>query len=145
MCGSLREIFQVLRLPEIIFSSLTILTFSCIPQIALLNMQYLNYFFLINSASCRRPIKGAASRPIEHSDFRMEESFSKYIPKYNTSTDIKSEKPPTKKERSIPLWIKIIFFVVVLVFLFLVYQSMETNQGNPFSKYLNISSRGSAK
>ncbi|XP_014819010.1 PREDICTED: thymopoietin isoform X3 [Calidris pugnax] len=97
------------------------------------------------SASCRRPIKGAASRPIEHSDFRMEESFAKYAAKYDTSTNIKSEKPPTKKERSIPLWIKILFFVVVLVFLFLVYQSMETNQGNPFAKYLNIPSPGSAK
>ncbi|KAM6213374.1 thymopoietin isoform 4-T4 [Sarcoramphus papa] len=97
------------------------------------------------SASCRRPIKGAASRPIEHSDFRMEESFSKYAPKYGTSTDSKSEKPPTKKERSIPLWIKVLLFVVVSVFLFLVYQSMETNQGNPFSKYLNIVSQGSAK
>ncbi|NXJ59362.1 LAP2B protein, partial [Rostratula benghalensis] len=97
------------------------------------------------SASCRRPIKGAASRPIEHSDFRMEESFAKYAAKYDTSTNIKSEKPPTKKERSVPLWIKILFFVVVLVFLFLVYQSMETNQGNPFSKYLNVPSPGSAK
>ncbi|NWS57855.1 LAP2B protein, partial [Chunga burmeisteri] len=97
------------------------------------------------SASCRRPIKGAASRPIEHSDFRMEESFSKYAPKYGTSTDIKSEKPPAKKERSVPLWIKVLLFVVVLVFLFLVYQSMETNQGNPFSKYLNMVSQGDAK
>ncbi|XP_027535737.1 thymopoietin isoform X1 [Neopelma chrysocephalum] len=97
------------------------------------------------SASCRRPIKGAASRPIEHSDFRMDESFSKYVEKYGTSTDIKSEKLPRKKERSIPLWIKVLLFVVVSVFLFLVYQSMETNQGNPFSKYLNIVSPGSAK
>ncbi|NXN35579.1 LAP2B protein, partial [Rhinoptilus africanus] len=97
------------------------------------------------SASCRKPIKGAASRPIEHSDFRMEESFSKYAAKYDTSTNIvKSEKPPPKKERSIPLWIKILFFVVVLVFLFLVYQSMETNQGNPFSKYLNPPSQDGA-
>ncbi|NXC24869.1 LAP2B protein, partial [Campylorhamphus procurvoides] len=96
------------------------------------------------SASCRRPIKGAASRPIEHSDFRMDESFSKYVQKYGTSTDIKSEKPPTKKERFIPLWIKVLLFVVVSVFLFLVYQSMETNQGNPFSKYLNIVVPGSA-
>ncbi|KAM6145754.1 thymopoietin isoform 5-T5 [Phoenicopterus ruber ruber] len=96
------------------------------------------------SASCRRPIKGAASRPIEHSDFRMEESFSKYAPKYGTSTDIMSEKPPTKKERSIPLWIKVLLFVVVSVFFFLVYQSMETNQGNPFSKYLNPVSPGNA-
>ncbi|XP_040449999.1 thymopoietin isoform X6 [Falco naumanni] len=97
------------------------------------------------SASCRRPIKGAASRPIEHSDFRMEESFSKYAAKYGTSTDIKSEKPPTKKERSIPLWIKVLLFVVISVFLVLVYQSMETNQGNPFSEYLNMVSRGGAK
>ncbi|XP_076191264.1 thymopoietin isoform X3 [Aptenodytes patagonicus] len=97
------------------------------------------------SASCRRPIKGAASRPIEHSDFRMEDSFSKYAPKYGTSTDMKSEKPPTKKERSIPLWIKILLVVVVSVFLALVYQSMETNQGNPFSKYTNTVSEASAK
>ncbi|XP_019400652.1 PREDICTED: thymopoietin isoform X8 [Crocodylus porosus] len=89
------------------------------------------------SASCRRPIKGAASRPIEFSDFRVEESFSsKYVPKYGLSTDMKSEKATTKKERSIPMWIKILLFVVVSVFLFLVYQTMETNQGNPFSKYL---------
>uniref|UniRef100_A0A8B9TZ20 Thymopoietin n=1 Tax=Anas zonorhyncha TaxID=75864 RepID=A0A8B9TZ20_9AVES len=97
------------------------------------------------SASCRRPIKGAASRPIEHTPFRMEESFAKYAPRYGTSGDIKSEKPPTKKERSIPLWIKILLFVLVSVFLFLVYQSMETNQGNPFSKYLNIVSRDGAQ
>uniref|UniRef100_A0A8B9THA2 Thymopoietin n=1 Tax=Anas platyrhynchos TaxID=8839 RepID=A0A8B9THA2_ANAPL len=97
------------------------------------------------SASCRRPIKGAASRPIEHTPFRMEESFAKYAPRYGTSSDIKSEKPPTKKERSIPLWIKILLFVLVSVFLFLVYQSMETNQGNPFSKYLNIVSQDGAQ
>ncbi|XP_025909264.1 thymopoietin [Nothoprocta perdicaria] len=92
------------------------------------------------SASCRRPIKGAASRPLEPSDFRMEESFSsKYVPKYGTATDMKAEKPPVK-ERSIPRWIKILLFVVVSLFLFSVYQSMETNQGNPFSRYLNLSS-----
>ncbi|NXH10559.1 LAP2B protein, partial [Bucco capensis] len=86
------------------------------------------------SASCRRPIKGAASRPLEYSDFRMEETFSKYVPKYGTSSDIKSEKPPAKKAFTVPLWIKILFFAVVCFFLLLVYHSMETNQGNPFSK-----------
>ncbi|NWU88548.1 LAP2B protein, partial [Upupa epops] len=97
------------------------------------------------SASCRRPIKGAASRPIEPSDFRMEESFSKYAAKYGTSSDIiKPEKPPSKKERTVPLWIKVLLLVVVSAFLGLVYQSMETNQGNPFSDYLNTVSRGSA-
>ncbi|XP_063252336.1 thymopoietin isoform X6 [Prinia subflava] len=97
------------------------------------------------SASCRRPIKGAASRPLEHSDFILEESYSKYAQKYGTSADIKSEKPSIKKERPVPLWIKVLLFVVVSVFMFLVYQSMETNQGNPFSKYLKIVTQGSAK
>ncbi|NXL26345.1 LAP2B protein, partial [Setophaga kirtlandii] len=96
------------------------------------------------SASCRRPIKGAASRPLEHSDFILEESYSKYAQKYGTSTDTKSEKPPIKKERPVALWIKVLLFVIVSVFMFLVYQSMETNQGNPFSKYLKMVSPGSA-
>ncbi|NWZ05627.1 LAP2B protein, partial [Agelaius phoeniceus] len=94
------------------------------------------------SASCRRPIKGAASRPLEHSDFILEESYSKYAQKYGTSTDTKSEKPPIKKERPVALWIKVLLFVIVSVFMFLVYQSMETNQGNPFSKYLKMVSPG---
>ncbi|XP_036746963.2 thymopoietin isoform X4 [Manis pentadactyla] len=92
------------------------------------------------SASCRRPIKGAAGRPLEFSDFRMDESFSsKYIPKYVPLADVKSEK--TKKGRSIPMWIKILLFVVVAIFLFLVYQAMETNQVNPFSNFLNVSGK----
>ncbi|KAK2490250.1 hypothetical protein MC885_013827 [Smutsia gigantea] len=92
------------------------------------------------SASCRRPIKGAAGRPLEFSDFRMDESFSsKYIPKYVPLADVKSEK--TKKGRSIPMWIKILLFVVVAIFLFLVYQAMETNQVNPFVNFLNDSGK----
>ncbi|XP_037369718.1 thymopoietin isoform X4 [Talpa occidentalis] len=92
------------------------------------------------SASCRRPIKGAAGRPLELSDFRMEETFSsKYAPKYVPLPDVKSEK--TKKGRFIPMWIKILLLVVVAGFLFLVYQAMETNQGNPFSKFLSDESK----
>ncbi|XP_040836357.1 thymopoietin isoform X7 [Ochotona curzoniae] len=93
------------------------------------------------SASCRRPIKGAAGRPLELSDFRMEESFSsKYVPKYVPLADVKSEKTK-KKGRSIPMWIKIVLVVIVAVFLFLVYQAMETNQVNPFSGFLQDESK----
>ncbi|XP_060101205.1 thymopoietin isoform X4 [Heteronotia binoei] len=93
------------------------------------------------SASCRRPIKGAAGRPKEFGDFRLEETYSsKYIPKYGASADSKAEQPTIKK-RSIPMWIKILLFVIVSVFLFLVYQSMETNQGNPFSQFLKSDSK----
>lgn len=70
----------------------------------------------------------------------MEESYSsKYIPKYVPLADVKSEK--TKKGRSIPMWVKILLFVVVAGFLFLVYQAMETNQGNPFYKFLSNDSK----
>ncbi|XP_044533718.1 thymopoietin isoform X2 [Gracilinanus agilis] len=95
------------------------------------------------SASCRRPIKGAAGRPLELGDFRMEGTFSsKYVPKYAPIADDKTEK--TRKGRSIPMWIKILLFVVVAVFLFLVYQAMETNQGNPFSHFLTDNSPAKA-
>ncbi|XP_026549932.1 thymopoietin isoform X4 [Notechis scutatus] len=88
------------------------------------------------SASCRRPIKGAAGRPIEFSDYRLEETYSsKYIPKYIASAEVQKEKTTIKKH-SIPLWIKFLFFFVVAIFLVFVYQSMEINQGNPFSKFL---------
>ncbi|MEE6480201.1 hypothetical protein FKM82_012488 [Ascaphus truei] len=87
------------------------------------------------SASCRRPIKGAAGRPLNPKDFIMEESFSsKYVPKYTSVVELKSEK--VKTGRSIPMWIKFLLFVIVAVFSFLVYQAMETNEGNYFSKYL---------
>ncbi|XP_026553972.1 thymopoietin isoform X3 [Pseudonaja textilis] len=88
------------------------------------------------SASCRRPIKGAAGRPVEFSDYRLEETYSsKYIPKYIASAEVQKEKTTIKKH-SIPLWIKFLFFFVVAIFLVFIYQSMEINQGNPFSKFL---------
>ncbi|XP_058046756.1 thymopoietin isoform X5 [Ahaetulla prasina] len=91
------------------------------------------------SASCRRPIKGAAGRPIEFSDYRLEETYSsKYIPKYVASAEVQKEK--TIKKHSIPLWIKFLLFFVVAIFLVFVYQSMEINQGNPFSKFLTAES-----
>ncbi|KAL7982515.1 hypothetical protein Chor_010113 [Crotalus horridus] len=91
------------------------------------------------SASCRRPIKGAAGRPIEFSDYRLEETYSsKYIPKYVASAEVQKEK--TTKKHSIPLWIKFLLFFIVTIFLAFVYQSMEINQGNPFSKFLTSES-----
>ncbi|XP_029457405.1 thymopoietin isoform X2 [Rhinatrema bivittatum] len=88
------------------------------------------------SASCRRPIRGAAGRPIQISDYRTEESFSsRILPKYIPLAGVKPEK--AKQGSSIPIWIKIFLFVIVVVFLFLVYQAMESNQGNPFSAYLH--------
>ncbi|XP_018409380.1 PREDICTED: thymopoietin isoform X1 [Nanorana parkeri] len=84
------------------------------------------------SASCRRPIKGAAGRPISEN---YEEGYtSQYAPKYYPVHGSKVTKPKTG--RSISMWIKILIFVILAVFLFLVYQVMETNEGNPFSVFL---------
>ncbi|XP_063783812.1 thymopoietin isoform X5 [Pseudophryne corroboree] len=87
------------------------------------------------SASCRRPIKGAAGRPLSLKDLEMEERYSsKYVSKYQPVVDVKA--PKMKTGRSVPIWLKILFLVIVAVLSFLVYQAMETNEGNPFSKLL---------
>lgn len=86
------------------------------------------------SATCRRPIKGAAGRPFSVKDYKIEESYtSKYVSKYQPVLEQKVTKPKTG--RSIPMWIKILIFVILAVFLCLVYHSFETNEGNPFSVF----------
>ncbi|XP_040200156.1 thymopoietin isoform X2 [Rana temporaria] len=90
------------------------------------------------SATCRRPIKGAAGRPFSMKDYKIEEGYtSKYVSKYQPLLEQKVTKPKTG--RSIPMWIKILIFIVLAVFLFLVYQVMETNEGNPFSLFQQVS------
>ncbi|KAM5172807.1 thymopoietin isoform 2-T2 [Mantella aurantiaca] len=88
------------------------------------------------SATSRRPIKGAAGRPFSMKEYKIEEGYtsSKYVSKYQPVLEAKVTKP--KPGRSIPMWIKILIFVILAVFLFLVYQVMETNEGNPFSGLL---------
>ncbi|XP_072002578.1 thymopoietin isoform X8 [Engystomops pustulosus] len=91
------------------------------------------------SASCRRPIKGAAGRPFnlkDYKDYKLEDSYSssKYISKYQPVVE---EKPTKGKSgRSIPIWIKLLILVILAVLAFLVYHAMETNEGNPFAKWL---------
>ncbi|XP_077328157.1 thymopoietin isoform X8 [Lithobates pipiens] len=89
------------------------------------------------SATCRRPIKGAAGRPFSMKDYKIEEGYtSKYVSKYQPVHEQKVTK--LKTGRSIPMWIRILIFVVLAVFLFLVYQVMETNEGNPFSVFQQV-------
>ncbi|XP_053320480.1 thymopoietin isoform X1 [Spea bombifrons] len=87
------------------------------------------------SASCRRPIKGAAGRPLNPKDFKLEERYTtKYVSKYMPAVEVKPAN--LKRGWTIPMWIKILLFVSVAVFLFLVYQAMETSEVNPFSVFL---------
>ncbi|XP_069830003.1 thymopoietin isoform X2 [Dendropsophus ebraccatus] len=90
------------------------------------------------SASCRRPIKGAAGRPFnikDYKDYKLEETYaSKYIPKYQPVVEEKTTKG--KSGRSIPIWIKLLILLILAVLAFWVYQAMESNDGNPFIKWL---------
>ena len=111
-------------------------------------------------ATCRRPIRGAARRPLKSSDLWNSENclFSPKITKTtssytesctvnrvsslppsasnSSSSRLLSAAPPAAQskavQRSMSLWIKLFLLAVVAAFLFLVYQAMETNIIGPF-------------
>uniref|UniRef100_UPI00398F2B63 lamina-associated polypeptide 2, isoforms beta/delta/epsilon/gamma-like isoform X5 n=1 Tax=Pristiophorus japonicus TaxID=55135 RepID=UPI00398F2B63 len=92
------------------------------------------------SATCRRPIRGAAGRPVE---FTFKDALPRRpLPKIQPVMQVKPEK--SKSRRSVPIWIQIVVLLIVAFFLFLVYQAMETNKGNPFPVIPEGSSKSAA-
>ncbi|XP_078409868.1 lamina-associated polypeptide 2, isoforms beta/delta/epsilon/gamma-like [Cetorhinus maximus] len=92
------------------------------------------------SATCRRPIRGAAGRPIE---FMFKDALPRRpLPKVQPVTQVKPEK--SKNHRSVSIWMQIVVLLIVAFFLFLVYQAMETNKGNPFPVIPEGSSKSAA-
>ncbi|XP_028278492.1 thymopoietin a isoform X3 [Parambassis ranga] len=119
------------------------------------------------TATCRRPIRGAAGRPVISSDLWNDEN-SLFSPKStktssysyteshivnrvnclppstsltgstssSSTSRLLSAAPPAGQtkatRRSVSLWVKLFLLAVVAVFLFLVYQAMETNSSSPF-------------
>lgn len=105
------------------------------------------------SATCRRPIRGAAGRPVTSSDLWSDDrlfspkatktSISSYTQSYSVNRvsslppkTTSSSLPPAGQtqaaQRSMSLWIKLFLLAIVATFLFLVYQAMETTSINPF-------------
>lgn len=105
------------------------------------------------SATCRRPIRGAAGRPVTSSDLWSDDSLfspkatktsiSSYTQSYSVNRvsslppkTTSSSLPPAGQtqaaQRSMSLWIKLFLLAIVATFLFLVYQAMETTSINPF-------------
>lgn len=105
------------------------------------------------SATCRRPIRGAAGRPVTSSDLwsdgrlfspkATKTSISSYTQSYSVNRvsslppkTTSSSLPPAGQtqaaQRSMSLWIKLFLLAIVATFLFLVYQAMETTSINPF-------------
>ncbi|XP_048874378.1 thymopoietin a isoform X2 [Brienomyrus brachyistius] len=105
------------------------------------------------TATCRRPIRGAAGRPLKPSDFWLDESLlhqserlesrsymesrgtPRPLPLLSSSSRISTAAPPAGHacaRRSLPVWVQLLLLTVVAGFLFFVYQAMETNHLNPF-------------
>uniref|UniRef100_A0A8C7ZWV7 LEM-like domain-containing protein n=1 Tax=Oryzias sinensis TaxID=183150 RepID=A0A8C7ZWV7_9TELE len=98
--------------------------------------------FIACSATCRQPIRGAAGCPVTDDTSSQSASDSKNNPSSEQrAATVSSQTPSSTKpvtatppagqvravRRSMSVWIKLCLLGVVLGFLFLVYQSMETN------------------
>ncbi|XP_072419970.1 lamina-associated polypeptide 2, isoforms beta/delta/epsilon/gamma-like isoform X1 [Chiloscyllium punctatum] len=87
------------------------------------------------NATRRRPIKGAAGRPIQYNfDDLLTRATESHHYKERSGYLVTKENKPVK--RLIPVWLQILLFIIVLFILFLVYQAMESNQENPFAYFL---------
>uniref|UniRef100_A0A671MLR3 Thymopoietin a n=1 Tax=Sinocyclocheilus anshuiensis TaxID=1608454 RepID=A0A671MLR3_9TELE len=107
------------------------------------------------SATCRRPIRGAAGRPLvgdtwlDESRLRLKElretsSSSTYTETRSVPhvaavplTSSKPAAPPAVKSRarrSLPVWVQLLLLSAVAGFLFFVYQAMETDEVGLFKQ-----------
>nr|XP_014340094.1 PREDICTED: LEM domain-containing protein 1 isoform X1 [Latimeria chalumnae]XP_014340095.1 PREDICTED: LEM domain-containing protein 1 isoform X1 [Latimeria chalumnae]XP_014340096.1 PREDICTED: LEM domain-containing protein 1 isoform X1 [Latimeria chalumnae] len=83
-------------------------------------------------ATRRRPIKGAAGRPVQ---FQYDSILTQVRP-VDKTLDLRQN---SAAGRLVPVWVQITAFTVIAFFLFWVYQMMESNQENPFVQYIENS------
>ncbi|XP_038164829.1 thymopoietin b isoform X1 [Cyprinodon tularosa] len=89
------------------------------------------------SATCRRPIRGAAGRPLKPSEYWLDESrvqrtvhteSRSYTETYSQpSSTVASSKPPAGRG-FLPLLLKLLLLVVVIGSLYFVYQNLSADQ-----------------
>ncbi|XP_041713413.2 thymopoietin a isoform X1 [Coregonus clupeaformis] len=105
------------------------------------------------NATCRRPIRGAAGRPLKSGDLWTDETLLRSTSNSSYSESrtatvhrvttlppstrlVTSVTPPAGKAvappRGLPFWLKLLLLSVVAGFIFFVYQTMETNAMAPF-------------
>ncbi|XP_069798088.1 lamina-associated polypeptide 2, isoforms beta/delta/epsilon/gamma-like isoform X2 [Narcine bancroftii] len=92
------------------------------------------------SATRRRPIKGAAGRPIQYNfDDLVTRATVRSTYKERSNYLGTAENKPVR--RLLPMWLRILLFIILLLLiLFLVYQAMESNPENPFAYFLEQAS-----
>eukprot|EP00063_Salmo_salar_P088217 XP_014063052.1 PREDICTED: lamina-associated polypeptide 2, isoforms beta/gamma-like isoform X4 [Salmo salar] len=104
------------------------------------------------NATCRRPIRGAAGRPLKSGDLWTDETLlrssrSSYTESRTATVHrvatlppstrlVTSVAPPTGKAiappHGLPVWLKLLLLGIVAGFIFFIYQTMETNAMAPF-------------
>ncbi|TKS73653.1 Lamina-associated polypeptide 2, isoforms beta/gamma [Collichthys lucidus] len=98
------------------------------------------------SATCRRPIRGAAGRPLKPSDYWMDESRVQrtihtesrtYSESYSRgSSTVSSSKAPARRG-FLSVLLKLLFLVVVAVSLYYAYQNLDADQINTLKSHLD--------
>ncbi|XP_072529759.1 thymopoietin b [Salminus brasiliensis] len=86
-------------------------------------------------ATCRRPIHGAAGRPVRPMDLWPEESLfqqSVYTTTKSSFTDSRSAPPPVRPpaRRSFSIWLKLLVFLTLVGSLFYIFQNVTPEQVN---------------
>lgn len=103
-------------------------------------------FVFLNSASCRRPIRGAAGRPLKPNDYWLNESrvqrtvltesrsYSESLSRGGST--VSSQKAPARRGL-ISLLLKLLFLVVVAVSLYYIYQNLDADHVNTLKGLLD--------
>ena len=88
------------------------------------------YIYFYFSATRRRPIKGAAGRPVQYG----------YPDTPVSPTTLERREV---ERRLVPVWIQILVFLIVACLLYLIYVCVEENSFSPFVALLDSPNRGS--
>ncbi|XP_043932750.1 LEM domain-containing protein 1 isoform X2 [Protopterus annectens] len=84
------------------------------------------------SATKRKPIKGAAGRPIQ---FTHEDILAKMKAREQMKVVVKN----VQSQPIVPVWSKVLLILLIISVFYLVYYVMEMNEENPFSQLLDQS------
>ncbi|XP_067292799.1 thymopoietin b isoform X2 [Pseudorasbora parva] len=92
-------------------------------------------------ATCRRPIHGAAGRPVKPLNLWSEEPLLQqniYTATKSSITDVRSAAPaaPPKPRRWLAFWLKLLVFIALAASLYYAFQNVTSDQINSFQLYV---------
>lgn len=111
-------------------------------------MLVLNFGFIMSviSATCRRPIRGAAGRPVKPNEYWLDENRVKrsthtetrsYSESFSRPSSTPSSSKAPARRGFLSLLLKVLLLVAVVGFLYYGYQSLDTDQINTLKGLLD--------